>query len=126
MALAGLIVGFPGTLFFGFVGLGMITAFLGIGAAATGGAAAVATSGMESEPSTTPDQIAIQNVPIQGFDDYRVEVKRVGAIDSCLVYFDSLPDSDRITRRTRRTLEPERRKNERKLIHLVGGQCFEI
>jgi hypothetical protein len=34
-AIAGLIVGFPGTLFFGFVGLGIITAFLGIGAATT-------------------------------------------------------------------------------------------
>ena len=34
-ALAGLIVGFPGTLFFAFVGLGMIMGFLGLGAAAT-------------------------------------------------------------------------------------------
>lgn len=35
-AIAGLIVGFPGVIFFAFVGLGMLTAFLGIGAAATG------------------------------------------------------------------------------------------
>jgi hypothetical protein len=33
-AVAGLIVGFPGVIFFGFVGLGLITAFLGIGEAA--------------------------------------------------------------------------------------------
>lgn len=34
-AVAGLIVGFPGTIFFAFVGLGMIMGFLGLGAAAT-------------------------------------------------------------------------------------------
>ena len=45
--IAGLIIGFPGTIFFGFVGLGMILTFLGIGAAATTTTASVAVGGLE-------------------------------------------------------------------------------
>lgn len=48
MAIAGLIVGFPGTIFFGFVGLGIIMSFLGAGAAATGAAGAAGTTGIQS------------------------------------------------------------------------------
>jgi len=51
--IAGLIIGFPGTIFFGLVGFGMIAAFLGIGAVATTTGASVAASGPIVIPEST-------------------------------------------------------------------------
>src|SRR3990172_2191499 len=57
-AVAGLIVGFPGTLFFAFVGLGLILSFLGLGAAATSVVAEAERARIEAQTKMrhqTPD-----------------------------------------------------------------------
>ena len=56
--IAGLIIGFPGTIFFGLVGFGMIAGFLGIGAvAATTGASVAATDPIAIPESTVNTDI---------------------------------------------------------------------
>ncbi len=63
MAIAGLIIGFPGTMFFAFVGLGMIMGFLGLGAVATATTAAGTGAAVGAVISDAePDQESLATV----------------------------------------------------------------
>ncbi len=78
--IAGLIIGFPGTIFFGLVGSGMIAAFLGIGAVATTTGASVAASG----PSVIPESTVNTDIGIEpGVAAARTNHRKI-AIDQLL------------------------------------------
>jgi len=64
-AIAGLIVGFPGTLFFAFVGLGLIMSFLGIGAAATSVIADAENTMVEAQSEMQQHAIDEQQSPVE-------------------------------------------------------------
>ncbi len=64
-AIAGLIIGFPGTLFFAFMGLGLIMSFLGIGAAATSAIADAEKTMVEAQSELQQHATEARQSPVE-------------------------------------------------------------